>query len=248
MARRSADTLRPKSLFWPTFGLILFLLLWLVTCGGGFWFLYQGVAGRSGEPEVALRALQWMTWPFTVLTIAGPFLLILSVGGLRVVRDLLEMQQLMNGLPSQVQMMQDTVIEFRALRTQLITDVSRVNDATETDGELSGAAPQLDHHGPEVDEFLKLYERAKERFYKALEDHNTDAGEPLIVQRGGANFSDIAAILRERRAFDKSDDKNRRIAAFVTRAFELERSTRRSGRANLTAAQVHELKTLSVAS
>lgn len=243
MSKKQRDPTRSRGLFWPTFGLILFLLLWLATCGAGFWYLYQGIVGRSGEPDIALRALQWMTWPFTILSIAGPLLLILSVGGLRVVRDLLDMQRLIAGLPTQVQQMQETIVEFRSLRTQMITDVSRVNDATnETDDETEIAQTQR----PEVDEFIKLYERAKERFYKALEDYNTAAAEPLIVQRGGANFTEIAVVLRERRAFDKSDDRNRRVAAFVTRAFELERSTRRNGRAGLTAATVNELRSLSV--
>jgi hypothetical protein len=239
-----AQTAKSTSLFWPTFGLIIFLVSWLAACGSGFWFLYQGITGQSSEPDIALRALQWMTWPFTILTIAGPFLLILSVGGLRVVRDLLDMQRLIAGLPSQVDLMQHTVTEFRALRTQLITDVSRVNDAAATSDsdETTAAEPEIQRI--EVVEFNELYNRAKERFYHALEDHNTSAPEPLIVTRGGANFSEIAATLRERRAFAKSDDRNRRIAAFVNRAFELERSTRRSGRANLTLAQVQELKSL----
>lgn len=239
---RKADLARPRGLFWPTFGLILFLLLWLATCASGFWFLYGRVVGASHETEDALRALQWMTWPFTVLTIAGPLLLILSVGGLRVVRDLLDMQRLIAGLPAQVQQMQEAIVDFRLLRTQIITDVSRVNDATETDGEE--VTPVAER--PEVTDFIKLYEHAKELFYDALQDHNTAAAEPLIVQRGGANFSQIATSLRDKRAFDKSDDKNRRIAAFVTRAFELERATRRHGRANLTAPQIQELKALNV--
>ncbi|MGE0829561.1 MAG: hypothetical protein AB7O04_09440 [Hyphomonadaceae bacterium] len=244
MAKGNLDPIKPRGLFWPTLGLILFLLIWLVTCGAGFWYIYQGIAGQSSEPDVALRALQWMTWPFTVLTVAGPLLLILSIGGLRVVRDLLEMQKLMIGLPSQVEMMQTTVVEFRALRTQLITDVSRVNDAT-ADSDPDAASSVNER--PEVQEFLHLYERAKQFFYSALEDHNTSAPEPLIVRRGGANFSEIATSLREHRAFARSDDRNGRIAKFVTRAFELERSTRRSGRANLSSTQVHELQNLGAA-
>lgn len=226
---------------WTTLGLLLFLLTWVGVCGAAFWYLYQGIVADSDNPDTALRALQWMTWPFTVLIIAGPLLIVLSIGGLRVIRDLLDIQKLMAGLPSQVEMMQSTVTEFRALRTQLITDVSRVNDAT-TDSDV-GPSHETQQR-PEVDEFMRLYERAKELFYAALEDHNTAAPEPLIVQRGGANFGEIAGQLREHRAFAKSDDRNRRIAAFVTRAFELERSTRRTGRANLTQDDVHALRAL----
>jgi hypothetical protein len=239
-ARRNTE--RPQGLLWPTLGLILFLLSWLVACGSGFWFLYQSVAGQSTDPDVALRALQWMTWPFTVLVIAGPFLLILSVGGLRVVRDLLDIQKLVSGLPSQIGLMQEAVTEFQTLRTQLITDVSRVNDAADDDRAVE--EPGTETVRPEVEEFRKLYESAKSIFYDALADYNTAAQEPLIVQRGGANFAEIAATLKERRAFDKSDDKNKRKAAFVTRVFEIERATRRNSRAGLSAANVHELRTL----
>lgn len=230
-----------RGLFWPSVGLILFLLAWLAVCGSGFWFIYQGIAGDNSDPDVALRALQWMTWPFTVLSIAGPLLLLLSIGGLRVVRDLLDVQKLIAGLPSQVALMQSTVIEFRALRTQLITDVSRVNDAAgDTTPETTQDATQRE----EVQEFLRLYEKAKVLFYSALEDHNTESGEPLIVRPGGANFSEIASVLRDSRAFARSDDRNRRIAEFVSRAFEIERATRRYSRSNLTPPMVRELAQL----
>jgi hypothetical protein len=246
MARHLQAAARPRGFFWPTFGLILFLAIWLATCGGGFWFVYQSIVGRTSDPDIALRALQWMTWPFTVLTVAGPLLLILSIGGLRVVRDLLDIQQLMAGLPSQVELMQGTVTEFRALRTQLITDVSRVNDAAEGNAESSDAAPEIGQR-EEVRNFWRLYEKAKAIFYSALEDHNTQAAEPLIVRPGGGNFSEITNALRENRAFAKSDDRNRRTADFVNRVFEVERATRRSGRANLTTGMVKELEQLETA-
>lgn len=240
---KAAQATRRRGLFWPTFGLILFLLTWLASCGASFWFIYQGIVGAETDPDVALRALQWMTWPFTILTIAGPFLLILSIGGLRVVRDLLDIQKLMAGLPSQVDMMQSTVTEFRALRTQLITDISRVNDAAGDNAEDDGAVVDSAQR-EEVKAFWRLYEKAKSIFYSALEDHNTDATEPLIVRPGGANFSEIAAVLKQSRAFAKSDDRNRRTADFVNRVFEVERATRRSGRSNLTPQTVRELEQL----
>lgn len=238
------STSRSKGIFWPTVGLIFFLLCWLGACASGFWFIYQGIVGQVSDPDIALRALQWMTWPFTVLTIAGPMLLILSIGGLRVVRDLLDIQKLMAGLPSQVELMQNTVVEFRALRTQLITDVSRVNDAAGDNAADDSDAATESNQREEVSSFLRLYEKAKSIFYSALEDHNTEASEPLIVRPGGGNFSEIATVLRESRAFAKSDDRNRRIADFVNRVFEVERATRRHGRMNLTAAMVRQLEQL----
>lgn len=238
-----AQSNRPKGLFWPTLGLITFLLTWLAACASGFWIIYQGIVGRVADPDIALRALQWMTWPFTVLSVAGPLLLILSIGGLRVVRDLLDIQKLMAGLPGQVEMMQSTVTEFRALRTQLITDVSRVNDAAGDSGEDSEATTG-ENQREEVKTFLRLYEKAKAIFYSALEDHNTQAAEPLIVRPGGGNFSEIATVLRESRAIARSDDRNRRIADFVNRVFETERATRRHGRSNLTVPMVRQLEQL----
>jgi hypothetical protein len=236
-AKRSID--KTPSIVLPTFGLVFFILLWSALCAAAFYWIYQGIVAKSDEPGVALSALQWMTWPFAVLAIAGPLLILLSIGGLRVVRDLLELQKLFSGLPQQVQSMQDALVEMRTLRTQIITDVSRVNDAAEGEAETLEVRDSAER--PEVARFFQLYEKAKEIFYSALEDYNTEGAEPLIVQRGGMNFSEIATVLAEKRAFAKPEDRNRRLAEFVIKTFSLERSTRRNGRAGITPAAVQEL-------
>lgn len=240
MAKREKNDRR---LFWPTFGLIVFLLLWLGLCTAGFWYLYQRVAAGSADPQISLSALQWMTWPYAVLVISGPLLVILSIGGLGVVKDLLAVQKLIIGLPDQLQSMQTVLDEFRALRAQMITDVSRANDANSTPPDDTDGGLEPPPTAAHVQEFMDLYEEAKGYFYKALEDYNTRGEEPLIVQRGGTNFVDIASTLRDKREFDKSADKSIRIAEFVIKAFELERASRRY-RSYLTANDVKELRSL----
>jgi hypothetical protein len=243
MTKKTETKNSGQRLIWPTLGLVVFLLLWLALCTSGFWVLYQLVTSGSTEPQPALTALQWMTWPFTVLCIAGPLVVVLSIGGLRVVRDLLEMQKLILNLPLQLESMQTVLAEF--LRAQMITDVSRVRGADDAEG----AIPAPVNESPtiretHVEEFLDMYDEAKQILYPAMEDFNARGGEPLIVERGGANFREIAEALRDKREFDpKSNEQNRKISDFVIRAFELERQSRRF-RSYLTPEMIQELRNL----
>ena len=239
-----------EGLFWPTLGLIIFLLVWLGLCTAGFWYLYVQVTAGFSDPQSALTALQWMTWPFVVLAIAGPVVVILSIGGLRMIRDLLEMQKLIINLPNQPDSMQTVLSEFRTLGAQMLTDVSRVRGDEGTSSEEAVAAAPVqdggnaDRRAEHLDEFFELYNEAKEIFYPALEEYNARGGEPLIVTSGGANFPTDAEQLRDKREFDtKSNENNRKIAEFVITAFELERASRRY-RSYLTREMVQELRTL----
>ncbi len=247
MASNTKNANVGKKLLWPTFGLVLFLLLWLGLCTSGFWFLYQRVTLGATSPQHSLDALQWMTWPFTVLCIAGPVVVVLSIGGLRVVRDLLEMQKLIINLPVQLESMQTVLSEFKTLRAQMITDVSRLRGADDAEEAIS-STPTAEANATEKDkhiaEFLDLYEEAKQILYPAMEEYNARGDEPLIVQRGGANFTEIAEKLRDKREFDsKSAEQNRKLAEFTISAFELERQSRRF-RTYLTPEMVQELRSL----
>ena len=244
---KNKTNLKPQGsrLVLPTLGIVAFLLVWLGVCTAGFWYLYVNATRGLSDAQSALSALQWMTWPFTVLAIAGPMVVVLSIGGLRVVRDLLEMQKLIINLPDQLESMQTVLSEFKALRAQMITDVSRMRgDDNAPNAQEQSAPEELERKPPHIAEFFVLYDEAKDIFYPALEDYNAKGAEPLIVQRGGANFSEIAESLRDKREFDpKSNENNRKVAEFVISAFELERQSRRF-RAYLTPDKVTELRAL----
>jgi len=150
-----------QRLFWPTLGLILFLLFWLGLCASGFWYLYVRVTSDFADPQSALSALQWMTWPFVVLCVAGPVVVILSIGGLHVIRDLLQMQKLIINLPTQLESMQAVLTEFKTLRAQMITDVSRLRG---DDADESASAPAMGEpmaKEAHITEFLALYDEAR---------------------------------------------------------------------------------------
>ncbi len=245
MTNKAKTKAQGSRLVLPTLGIVLFLLVWLGVCTAGFWYLYVNATQGLSDPDAALAALQWMTWPFTVLAIAGPLVVVLSIGGLRVVRDLLEMQKLIINLPDQLESMQTVLSEFKTLRAQMITDVSRVRGDDNAEGVQQAPEPEdNERKPPHIVEFFLLYDEAKNIFYPALEDYNAKGAEPLIVQRGGANFSEIAESLRDKREFDpKSNENNRKVAEFVISAFELERQSRRF-RAFVTPDKVTELRAL----
>lgn len=245
MANKTKTKPQSSRLVLPTLGIVLFLLVWLGVCTAGFWYLYVNATQGLTDPDSALAALQWMTWPFTVLAIAGPMVVVLSIGGLRVVRDMLEMQKLIINLPDQLESMQTVLSEFKTLRGQMITDVSRLRgDEGPVPSPEQSETDDVAKKPPHIGEFFDLYEDAKNIFYPALEDYNAKGGEPLIVKPGGANFADIAESLRDKREFDaKSPENNRKIAEYVISAFELERQSRRF-RTFITPDKVSELRAL----
>ncbi len=256
-------------------GLIVFLAGWVALCGTGFYWLYGNL---SRDQQAAAESLKWLTWPFVFMAALGPMFMLIWMGGLRVVRDVLQLQNLIGTLPEQAEKMQVSLIDFQDLttgltrqvndiqtkteamratvkefdeiRAQLLTDVSRVNEsqsaASASDGVEVGEAQQLGH----LQEFQDLFAEAQKFFYGALGRYNSprenpNVGEPLIVQSGAGNFSRVTETLRSGGWFRKKDaEGNNRVAGFILRAFELERTTRGSARSNMTAKTVEQLRDL----
>lgn len=224
--------------------LVLFVVAWFALCGAAFWYIYADLLGRSRDTATSIAALQWMTWPFAVIALGGPLVIVVALGGTHVVRDLLEMRQLIEGLPDQVRQMESTLTAFQELRAKLLTDQSRASlESQEPSPSTSAEQEQNEEEQPaHIKEFWPLYDEAKKYLYRALEAYNAHAKEPLVVQRGGANFHTVAAQLAEvPRIYDSNPSKNKRIAEFVMETITEEKNTRRWRLQTLKPERVREL-------
>ena len=81
----------------------LTLFAWVGLCGATFWFLFNRLSESS--PEAALSAVEGMMWPFTVITITIPVLLIIAFGGLRAISRLVELQKMVANFPKDIEAM-----------------------------------------------------------------------------------------------------------------------------------------------
>lgn len=229
----------------------LALFAWVALCAAVFWFLFSRLSQSS--PQAAMAAVEGMMWPFTVITIAVPVLLIVAFGGLRAVGRLVELQKMVSTFPKDVEAMQDAVEVFRTMKEdltrlsgQIITDINRANVETGQDEarqhEESAAIQAQGKDAEYVTNFYRMYEKAKRYFYEALRKYNQSAPEPRIIARG-ESYAPIAQMLKEKRAglFDPGPRRDIWIADWVIAMFETERNTRANRAALLTEEDVRKL-------
>lgn len=227
----------------PAIVLVALVLAWFALCGAGFWYIYSDLVVRSNDPAMSIAALQWMTWPFAVVALGGPLVIVVALGGSRAVRDLLEMRSLIVSLPGHIADMQKAVTAFQDLRAKLITDQSFVGlsagGTTPTDATEEREAQEQPEH---IKKFFELYDEAKKYLYRALEAYNARADEPLVIERGGANFGAVAAKLAEMpRTYDQNASRSHKIGEFVLQVVTEERNTRRWRLETLKAERVEDL-------
>lgn len=223
--------------------LVTLVVSWFVLCGSAFWYIYADLLRRSVDSSTSIAALQWMTWPFAVVALGGPLVIVVALGGTRVVRDLLEMRQLIEALPDQVRQMESTLTAFQELRAKLLTDQSRASlDSQELPPASSDQEQDEEEQPAHIKEFWPLYDEAKKHLYRALEAYNAHAKEPLVIQRGGSNFHTVAAQLSEiPKIYDSNPARNKRIADFVSETITEEKNTRRWRLQTLKPERVREL-------
>ncbi len=220
----------------------LMLFAWVALCATVFWFLFQKLSQAS--PEAAMAAVEGMMWPFTVITIAVPILLIVAFGGLRAVGRLVELQQMVSNFPKDIEAMQKAVDVFKTMKDdltklsgQIITDINRANVETGQDEarqhEESAEVKAQGKDAEYLTSFYRMYEDAKRYFYAALKKYNQSASEPRIIARG-ESYAPIAQMLKDQRAglFDSGPRRDIWIADWVIAMFETERNTR-ANRASL---------------
>jgi hypothetical protein len=240
--------------FFSAFLAGLALFGWVALCGVAFWHLYNSVAPASAGPAAALNALQGMMWPFTVLAIAMPLILVVAFGGVRAIGRIVELQKMVAQFPRDIEAMEGAVDSFRRMKDdltrlsgQIITDINRANVETgqdEANQQEETAAVQAAGKDPEyVTEFYRMYESAKRYFYAALKKYNQSAPEPRIISRGEL-YAPIAKDLKERRGayFDDGPRKDSWIGDWVVAVFETERNTRMNRATLLSEEEVRRLK------
>jgi hypothetical protein len=231
----------------------LFLLMWVVVCAGAFWFLYTGIVAAS--PDRAISAVEGMMWPFTVTMLGLPLIVLLAFGGLRIIRELVELQKMVADFPQNIHEMQGAVTVFKTiknelveLRGQIVTEINlasseigqtqTVDENATTQSDSTQDADVPDH----VKQFEALYQKAKRSYKNAVRKYSRAHPEDENFNAGG-DWIEIVKFLRDKREgyFDEGRNRDVWYANWVIRMIETERSTRKNRVARLSAALVADL-------
>jgi hypothetical protein len=227
------------------------LLAWVAICGAAFWFLYNGIV--LTQPDRGIDAVEGMMWPFTVVMIGIPLMALMAFGGLRAIRELVELQKMVAGFPRDIEAMQSAVNVFRsikdeliAVRGQIVTEINLASSEigqTQTEvaqqsveGEANADVPQY------VRDFEAMYQKAKRAYKAAVRRYSQRHPEDADFNAGG-DWIEIVKFLRDRKEgyFDEGRNKDVWYANWIIRMVETERTTRRNRIGRLTPELVADL-------
>jgi hypothetical protein len=231
-----------------TVAAFILLAAWVVACSAVFWF------ALLATPEgVTSASLQNLAWPFVTVLIAVPVLAVIILGGVRVMGQLLALRSFLSELPGQVDTLQalaNNMAKSRELfesSKDLISDAASAIDQTtsqlaDVEARLKRVAQpqggQAPHQGVDlVSELSGHLERARALFDEAANLHQRHNAQGVQRVRGWI-LSESVAELRN------SGYLSGGAADYVEAALEIDRKTRRAGRANLEQADIDRLNRL----
>lgn len=234
--------------------IVALLLAWVVICGAAFWFLFGGQV--DPEAKNAIPLLQALVWPFTVVLIAVPLLLLLVFGGIDAVKQLVTLQTMIKSFPDDIEKMQAAAElfgsikgEISTVRTQLVADIAAmrgqlVTDITLANSEAAQSAPQdapapdgTERERPEhIKRFEAMYDLAKRRFEMALRLHNSKPSNETISVGRGESWHVPAEKLRDLKDgyYDAGPNKDKWVGDWVVDVLRTERNTRYNRESLLT--------------
>jgi len=241
--------------------IVVLLLAWVVICGAAFWFLFGGQV--DPEAKNAIPLLQALVWPFTVVLIAVPLLLLLVFGGIDAVKQLVTLQTMIKSFPDDIEKMQaaaelfgsikgdistvreQLVAELATMRGQLVTDITLANsEAAQSAPPEAPTADGTEREKPEhIKRFEDMYDLAKRRFESALRLYNSKPSNETISVGRGESWHVPAEKLRDSKGgyYDTGPNKDKWIGDWVVDVLRTERNTRYNRESLLTPAVVSDL-------
>lgn len=228
-----------------------FLLAWVALCGAVFWFLYSGITASS--PDRAVELLNGITWPFTVILIGIPLVMLMAFGGLRAIRELVELQKMVATFPRDIEAMRDAVQVFRAIKDDLVATRAELgivsSEISQAQTSSAGSSTESQATGDEqsepsyVSRFEALYADAKKRFRQAVRNYVRENPNDASFNSGD-DWIEIIKKLRDARGgyFDPGPNKDRWVADWLIKMIETERKTRRNRAGRLSEAEVKQLE------
>ncbi|MGE0530572.1 MAG: hypothetical protein AB7G40_02560 [Hyphomonadaceae bacterium] len=231
-----------------TFAAFVLLAGWVALCSTVFWL------ALSVTPEgITSQSLQNLAWPFVTVLIAVPILAVIILGGVRVVGQLLALRAFLSELPGQVDALQALANNMAKSRELFESSKDLISDAAsaidQTTSQLADVEARLKRvtaptSGPGqiqgadlVSELSDHLERAKSLFDEAATLHARHNAQGVQRVRGWI-LSESVTELRN------SGYLSSAAAEYVEAALEIDRKTRRAGRANLEQADIDRLNRL----
>lgn len=228
--------------------LAAFVLLagWVALCSAVFWY------ALSVTPEgITSQSLQSLAWPFVTVLLAVPILAVVILGGVRVVGQLLALRAFLSELPDQVNALQALANNMSKSRELFESSKDLISEAAstidQTTSQLADVEARLKrvaspiaetHAGADlVSELSAHLDRAKWLFDEAATLHAKHNAQGVQRARGWILSESVAEL-------KNAGFLSGPAAAYVEAALEVDRRTRRSGRANLEKADIDRLNSL----
>lgn len=204
------------------------LMFWVGACAAAFAFVLVHF-------EASEELLKWTTWPLTVIMLGVPLIVGVMFGGVEVLRQLNRMREFLTEIPRFVRDIERVVGAVQAAEKS-------VQAASRTAQELASAVDTAAVENSNVSadtelvgRFLAHYSRSKEVFEDRLNTLSRWVDFPRYLQR---DRDPALEALLEARLISNAE------ADYVRQTIDMERATRRSGRASLQNSDVERLDEL----
>lgn len=231
-----------------TLAAFVMLAGWVALCTTVLWY------ALSVTPEgITSQSLQNLAWPFVTVLIAVPLLAVVILGGVRVVGQILALRSFLAELPEQVNTLQALANNMTKSRELFESSKDLISDAAaaidQTTSQLADVEARLKRVAQPssvgaqpvgtdlVSELSDHLERAKSLFDEAATLHERHNAQGVQRVRGWI-LSESVAELRNAGYLSAA------AADYVEAALEIDRRTRRAGRANLDQADIDRLNRL----
>jgi hypothetical protein len=187
-----------------------------------------------------------------VVALGAPAIAILAVGGLRFVRDLLDMRSMIAQLPEDADRIQAAVQafsrlqdEFERQRNDLLTEMSMARESMQRTVPEAPTTPAESEGQRVLERFDGLHEYAQRLLFGAMHRHNSEVSDDqqkLSMRADKRGYEQIVDKLRDSGKFRGSAEENRQVAEWIKRVFEFERTHRGPARGNITPQHVDDLE------
>lgn len=228
--------------FLRAFLLFLALCFWIGMCTWLFWAFLNRIP--NGYEIESVRVL---IWPFVTILIAMPVMAIAIMGGLKLLTEVLKLQELLTDLPKHATRIEQVVPKLVAPLSELSTHSST----------LEAMASQLADMQSEITSMrARTNERAvepaevqRERRVEALSQHLTRAttifkeAAERYENENGEGVRRVSGWILPESVDELYESKllNKRQTEYIHAALEVDRRTRRTGRSNLRDEDIVEL-------
>lgn len=242
-------TLRASSWLWPLLGIFL-LAGWVF--GVAFAFL---TLLRSLPDGMTVATIGLLSWQFVIVLVSVPILGVVMIGGLKMLSYAVTIRELLKELPEQVQTLDalstvtqksgDQIERSKAALTeaagtldqamsQLADFESRLAQLRNGNNQTPGVAAS---HQDLVERLIRHLDQARKLFDEADRRHADETGAGVERVKGWILDSSVSEL----RSAGALPDL---VAAYLHKALEVDRKTRRAGRSNLDPADLAALDAL----